>query len=163
VYRPTTLQEVRDVTEQFMHPYNEQRPHQGRSCKDQPPQVAFPTLPKLPPVPETIDPDRWLESLHGQAFARRIGSDGCVDVDLEPYYIKRALVGQQIVLLVNAPDSLFEVYQDTTLIKQVPIKGLHGDILPFDRYVTLIKQEARSEQRRLMMSGRSFRQLRLWA
>jgi hypothetical protein len=118
VYRPTTLQEVRDVTEQFMHHYNEQRSHQGRSCKDQPPQVAFPTLPKLPPVPETIDPD------------------GCVDVDLEPYYIKRALVGQQIVLLVNALDSLFEVYQDTTLIKQVPIKGLHGDILPFDRYVT---------------------------
>ena len=37
---------------------------------------------------------------------------------------------------VNALDSLFEVYQDTTLIKQVPIKGLHGDILPFDRYVT---------------------------
>src|SRR6266516_4062411 len=55
------------------------------------------------------------------------------------------------------------VYPDTTLIRQVPIKGLHGDILPFDRYVTLIKQEARSEQRRLMMSGRSFRQLRLWA
>ena len=64
---------------------------------------------------------------------------------------------------VNALDSLFEVYQDTTLIKQVPIKGLHGDILPFDRYVTLIKQEARSEQRRLMRSGPSFRQLRLWA
>jgi transposase InsO family protein len=163
VYRPTTLQEVREVTEHFLHHYNEQRPHQGRSCKDQPPRVACPSLPKLPPVPETIDPDRWLESLHGQAFARRIGSDGCVDVDLEPYYIKRALAGQQIVLLVNAPDSLFEVYQDTTLIRQVPIKGLHGDILPFDRYVTLIKQEARSEQRRLMMSGRSFRQLRLWA
>jgi hypothetical protein len=29
--------------------------------------------------------------------------------------------------------------------------------------VTLIKQEARSEQRRKQMSGRSFRQLRLWA
>src|SRR6266702_3315077 len=58
IHRPTTLQEVREVTEQFMQHYNHERPHQGRSCKDQPPRVAFATLPKLPPVPETIDPDR---------------------------------------------------------------------------------------------------------
>jgi transposase InsO family protein len=163
IHRPTTLQEVQEVTEQFMQHYNFQRPHQGRSCKDQPPRVAFPTLPKLPPVPDHVDPDRWLESLHGHAFARRIGSDGCVDVDQEPYYIKRALAGHHIVLLVNTPEKVFEIYHQDTLIKQALIKGLHGEVLPFDRYVTLIKQEARSEQRRQMMSGRSFRQLRLWA
>jgi hypothetical protein len=105
----------------------------------------------------------FLESIHGQAFPRRIGSDGCVEVDLEPYSIKQALAGHHVVLLVNAPDSRFEVYHQETLIKQVPIKGLHGEVLPFDRYVTLIKQEARWEQRRLQMSARSFRQLRLWA
>jgi len=163
IHRPTTLQEVREATEQFMQHYNFERPHQGRSCKDQPPRVAFPTLPKLPPLPETVDPDRWLQSIHGHAFPRRIGSDGCVNVDEELYYIKQALAGQHIVLLVNAKDELFEVYHQDKLIKHVPIKGLHGEVLPFDRYVTLIKQEARSEQRRLMMSGRSFRQLRLWA
>jgi hypothetical protein len=48
VHRPATLQEVREVTEQFMQHYNYERPHQGRSCKDQPPRVAFATLPKLP-------------------------------------------------------------------------------------------------------------------
>jgi transposase InsO family protein len=162
VHRPTTLQEVREVTEQFMQHYNYERPHQGRSCQDQPPRVAFPTLPKLPAVPETVDPDRWLESLDGHAFPRRIGSDGCVEVDEEPYYIKQALAGQHVVLLVNASEKLFEVYLDTTLIKHVPIKGLHGEVLPFDRYVRLVKQDARSEQRRKPMSGRSFRQLRLW-
>ncbi len=163
VHRPTTLQEVREVTQRFMHHYNYERPHQGRSCKDQPPRVAFPTLPKLPPLPDQVDPDRWLESIHGHAFPRRIGSDGCVDVDLEPYYIKQALAGRHVVLLVNAPEKRFEVYYQDTLIKQMPIKGLYGEVLPFDRYVTLIKQEARSQQRRLQMSGRSFRQLRLWA
>ena len=61
-----------------------------RSCKNQPPRVACPTLPVLPPVPETVDPDRWLQTIHGQAIARRVGSDGCVDVDLEPYYIRQA-------------------------------------------------------------------------
>ena len=141
---------------------NNERPHQGRACKDQPPRVAFPTLPPLPPLPETIDPDRWLENIHWHAFPRRIGSDGCVDVDEEPYSIKQALAGHHVVLLVNAPEKHFEVYLDTTLIKVVPIKGLHGEALPFDRYVTLIKQEARWEQRRQKMSGRSFRQLHLW-
>ncbi len=163
VHRPSTLQEVREVTERFVQHYNEERPHQGRSCKNQPPRVAHPTLPILPAVPETVDPDRWLQRLHGQAFARRIGSDGCVDVDLEPYYIKQALAGQSVVLLVNAHEKLFEVWHGGALIKQLPIKGLHGEVLPFDRYVTLIKQEARSEQRRRQMTGRSFQQLRLWA
>jgi len=163
VHRPTTLQEVCEVTEQFLQHYNHERPHQGRSCKDQPPRVAFPTLPKLPPLPDQVDPDRWLQSVHGHAFARRIGSDGCVDVDEEPYYIKQALAGQHIALVVNAPEKLFEVYHQDILIKQVPIKGLHEKVLPFDRYVTLMKQEARSELRRLQMSGRSLRQLRLWA
>jgi Integrase core domain len=97
IHQPTTLQEVREVTEQFLHHYNQERPHQGRSCKDQPPRVAFPTLPKLPVLPDQIDPDRWLESIHGQAFPRRIGSDGCVDVDDEPYYIKQALAKHQVV------------------------------------------------------------------
>jgi hypothetical protein len=117
----------------------------------------------LPPLPDQVDPDHWLQSIHGQAFPRRIGSDGCVDVDEEPYYIKQALAGHHVVLLVNAPEKRFEVYHQDILIKHVPIKGLHGEALPFERYVTLIKQEARSEQRRLQMSGRSFRQLRLWA
>jgi hypothetical protein len=84
------LQEVCEVTERFVLHYNQERPHQGRSCQNQPPRVAFPTLPVLPAVPETVDPDRWLQTIHGQAFARRIGSDGCVEVDQEPYYIKQA-------------------------------------------------------------------------
>jgi hypothetical protein len=90
ISRPGTLQEVCEVTERFVLHYNQERPHQGRSCQNQPPRVAFPTLPVLPAVPETVDPDRWLQTIHGQAFARRIGSDGCVEVDQEPYYIKQA-------------------------------------------------------------------------
>jgi hypothetical protein len=68
-----------------------------------------------------------------------------------------------VVLFVNAPEKLFDVWHAGALIKQVPIKGLHGQELLFDRYVTLIKQEVRSEQQRLQMSSRSFHQLRLWA
>jgi len=161
--RPTTLQEVREVTERFVHHYNLERPHQGRSCKNLPPRVAHPNLPTLPPLPDMVDPDRWLEHLHGQAFVRRIGSDGCVDVDLEPYYVRKALAGRSVAIFVNALEKRFDLYDETTLLKQVPIKGLYGQELPFDRYVSLIKQQARSEQRRLQMTKRSFQQLHLWA
>lgn len=163
IHRPSTLQEVREVTEQFKRHYNHQRPHQGRSCRNQPPAVAFPTLPTLPALPDTVDPDRWFQRLDGQAFARRIRSDGCVEVDLESYSIKQAFAGKQVVLFVNAAQKCFDVWDDQQRIKQVPLKGLHGDPMPFERYVTLITQEARSEQRRAQMSRRSLQQLRLWA
>jgi len=52
--------EVREVTERFPLHYNQERPNLGRSCQNQPPRVAFPTLPVLPPLPEKVDPDRWL-------------------------------------------------------------------------------------------------------
>src|SRR5947209_15662697 len=32
VYHPSTLQEVREVTEAFLSHYNDERPHQGRTC-----------------------------------------------------------------------------------------------------------------------------------
>jgi hypothetical protein len=70
--------------------------------------------------PNRSTPIGFLHCIHGHAFARRIGSDGCVEVDLEPYYIKQALARHHVVLLVNAPEKLFEVYLQDTLIKQVP-------------------------------------------
>jgi hypothetical protein len=75
--------------------------------------------PCLPCLIRSI-PIGFLQNIHGHAFPRRIGSDGCVEVDEEPYYIKQALAGHHVVLLVNAPDSLFAVYHQDTLIKQVP-------------------------------------------
>ncbi|HET8851380.1 MAG TPA: integrase core domain-containing protein [Ktedonobacteraceae bacterium] len=60
IYRPESLEEVKRVTEAFQHHYNSQRPHQGRACGNLPPRQAFPTLPTLPPLPRTVQADRWL-------------------------------------------------------------------------------------------------------
>ena len=57
LHRPKTLDEVRQVTEAFAAHYNWQRPHQGISCGNQPPRVAFPNLPSLPRVPDLVNPD----------------------------------------------------------------------------------------------------------
>jgi transposase InsO family protein len=162
VHRPSTLEAVRAVTERFAVHYNQERPHQGRACNNLPPRVAFPRLPNLPALPATVDPDRWLESLQGQAFVRRVGSDGCVQVNHDTYYISRDHAKQQVCLFVNAAERVFQVYQGPDQLKVLPIKGLHGGPLPFERYVTLIQQEARSEERRVLAKKSPLGQLPLW-
>ncbi len=42
-----------------------------------------------------INPDRWLDAIHGRAFARKVGTDGVVDVDDEHYSIQQALAGHE--------------------------------------------------------------------
>jgi transposase InsO family protein len=58
IFHPGTLGDVKSVTEEFQQYYNQERPHQGRRCRNQPPVVAHPVLPTRPALPATIDPDR---------------------------------------------------------------------------------------------------------
>jgi len=81
VHRPATLEEVREATAQFQQHSNWSRPHQGRSCGNRPPRVAFPTLPDLPAVPDLVDPDRWLRVNDGLHLVRPVRRDGTVRVE----------------------------------------------------------------------------------
>jgi integrase-like protein/Mu transposase-like protein len=123
-YQPTTLQQVREVTETFLQHYNWERPHQGRSCGNIPPRLAFPDLPTLPPLPERVNPDRWLATFDHQMFLRRVGRDGCVDVDLQTYSIHPRWAGSQALLQVDARDRQFVVWHANQVIKTLPIKGM---------------------------------------
>lgn len=163
VHRPGTLEQVREVTEQFRTHYNTERPHQGLACGNVPPRVAFPTLPPLPPIPEQVDPDCWLESIHGRAFARTVRSDGSVTVDDLRYYVKQSLAGQVVNLIVHAPDKVFDLFHGTNRIKRLPLKGLYGKVLPFEDYVTLMRQEAHSDGHRPQLTYHGFHQVSLWA
>ncbi|WP_236600823.1 transposase [Ktedonobacter sp. SOSP1-85] len=154
VHRPGTLEEVCTVTEAFEHFYNTQRPHQGRNCRNRPPSQAHPVLPTLPALPALIDPDAWLQAVHGRTYARRVKSDGRVSVDGADYYIKQALAGQRITLRVNAAERCFEVLQHESIIKQLPIKGLQGQQMPLDDYITLMQERARSEERQRLINLR---------
>jgi hypothetical protein len=95
-------------------------------------------------APSQVDPDRWLATVDGQAFARKIDAHGCVKVDLQTYYIQQQLSGQHVVLFVNVQNRAFDVWSGSQPIKRVPIKGLQGEIMPFDRYVDLMREEARA-------------------
>jgi hypothetical protein len=163
MFRPGTEEEVREVTAAFLLHYNWERPNQARSCSNRPPRVAFPTLPTLPALPAFVDPDAWLDHIHGQAYARRVQPKGTVAVDRRDYYISQALAGQQVVLVVNAPERRFDVLLGKEVVKSVALKGLMEQVLPLEEYVARMQEEARSEYRRWVQQHRGWRQGNLWA
>jgi transposase InsO family protein len=147
VERPPTLEQVREVTVAFEQHYNWSRPHQGRSCGNQPPRVAFPTLPQLPTVPDLVDPDRWLQVRDGLHLVRRVRRDGSVRVDLQSYYVGRALAGRHVALHISAAKRALLVVHERQVIKTLPLKGLTGQVIRFEAFVQLMKGQARSERR----------------
>jgi hypothetical protein len=141
------LEQVREVTKQFSQHYNYERPHQGRSCGNRPPRTAFPTLPELPPVPDVVNPDRWLQESSGLHVVRTVNRKGMVSIDLKDYYVGQALAGQRVALHLSAKTRSWLVIQGTTLRKSLPLKGVYGAALPFEQFVQLMVQQARAEQR----------------
>ncbi len=147
VEHPGTLDEVREVTAAFAQHYNRSRPHQGRSCGNRPPRVAFPTLPELPAVPDLVDPDRWLRVNDGLHLVRLVRRDGTVRVDLKSYYVGRALAGQHVALHLSATTRALLVVHEHQVIKTLPLKGLTGQALRFEAFVQLMMGQARAERR----------------
>jgi transposase InsO family protein len=152
VHRPQTLEQVREITQAFLIHYNTERPNQALSCGNQPPCVAFPTLPSLPPLPNFVDPDAWLAHVHGHHFVRKVRANGTVRIAEGSYYVHMDRVGQYVDLCVDAPGQVFVVSSQQHLLKQVPIKGLQRTVLPFEEFATLMCQQALSEQRRLLQA-----------
>ncbi|HEX6288240.1 MAG TPA: integrase core domain-containing protein [Herpetosiphonaceae bacterium] len=147
VYQPRTEDQVRVITRHFQRFYNEERPHQGLSCRNQPPRTAFPVLPTLPAVPPEVDPDQWLTTLHGQCYTRKVRQGGSVTVADTDYYIRHALRGQYVTLQIDAEAREFVVYHQQQAVKRLPIKGLVGQRISFGTFVEHLVRDARREQR----------------
>lgn len=163
VHQPSTLQEVREITEAFLQHYNYERPQQGRACGNVPPRTAFPTLPTLPALPERVDPDAWLVSLDQKMYLRHVGRDGCVNVDLTTYYVGPQLAGRTVLLQVLAESRQFAVWSQDQIVKLLSIKGLIGQEMTLNDYLQYIKQEALAVPRRSSVRGsRKVRQSSLW-
>jgi hypothetical protein len=102
---------VQETTEFFLVHYNQERPNQARSCRNQPPHVAYPAFPMLPTVPQTVDPDHWLVQVDKRAFARIIRASGTLTINREDYYVSRSLAGQRVTCWVNAAARQFAIWQ----------------------------------------------------
>jgi hypothetical protein len=96
-------------------------------------------------------------------YLRHVGRDGCVNVDLQTYYIGPQMAKRAVLLQVLAENRQFAVWHQDQVIKLFPIKGLIGQEMALDDYVQYILQEALAAPRR--SSARSSRQVRqssLW-
>lgn len=163
VHQPATLADVREVTEQFAWHYNYQRPHQGRACGNRTPREAFPELPKLPPLPRLVQADRWLHQYHQRAFARTVGSDGCMSINHDPYYVSVRLAGHRVTSVVDAERSLFQIWLADQPITHLSIKGIIRARLPLQEYLERMVEEAQSEERRRLARQARWQMWGEWA
>lgn len=147
VHRPADLAAVSTVTEKFRQHYNEERPHQGVSCGNQPPRQAFPELPARPAVPALVDPDKWLEVLDGKRFVRRVQRNTSVKLDSQRYYVGQELVKQQVTLIVDAAERELVIEHAGKEVKRVPIQGTGQPPCSFEQFVEQLCEEARTGRR----------------
>jgi hypothetical protein len=141
-HRPTTFEQVREVTEAFVEHYNWQRPHQGIACGNRPPRVAFPDLPTLRSVPDVVNADAWLSWVDGEHVVRLVNRQGFVKVDLRTYYVSSKLAGQAVTLRVNATEGCLQVMHPQGNQRSLPLKGLYQRSFSYQDYVELMGQEA---------------------
>ena len=73
--------------------------------------------------------------------------EGSVRVDLQSYYVGRALAGQHVALHLSAADRALLVVHAQQVLKTLPLKGLTGHALRFEAFVHLMMGQARSERR----------------
>jgi hypothetical protein len=105
-----------------------------------------------------IDPDRWVEVLDGQRYVRKVLNNGTVSVDGRLYYIDQAWHGRYVSLRIDAAKRVFMVEYREQVLKEPPLKGLVGDLLPLEEYIEQMKAEAQTHS----VGGRPVgRQLRL--
>jgi transposase InsO family protein len=155
--RPETLEQARVVTSQFVKHYNQERPHQGISCGNRPPLVAFPTLAPLPALPATVDPDSWLSILDGKHLERKVDRYGMVSVDLKRYYVSTKLTGRRVALRLDASLECMHVLYEGQPFKDIALRGLVGEILSFEQFLSHMLRQARAQARLRSLQERRHR------
>jgi transposase InsO family protein len=155
--RPADLEQARSVTETFVKHYNYERPHQGISCSNRPPLTAFPTPATLPALPPLVDPDSWLIPLDGLHLERKVDRHGMVSIDLKRYYVSPKLVGQHVVLHLDAKGRCIQGLHEQQAIKSLPLRGIVGHTLSFEQFLTHMLHQARAQARLRSLQERRYR------
>jgi len=145
--RPHTLEQARIATEAFVKHYNKERPNQARSCENRPPLTAFPSLPTLPRPPLQVEVDGWLKEVDGFHVERKVDAHGNVHLDLRSYYVGAHQSGQRVTLEIQAASHSLLVWQEGTLLKTLPLRGLVGGSFSFERFVEHMVEQARAQHR----------------
>ena len=141
-FSPATRAEALEVLAQFPHYYNATRPHQGHACQNRPPDMAFPTLPLLPSLPERVLPDNWLDHEHGRTYRRHVNASGTVQVDRHTYSVGSVYAGKLVLVHLDAVRQQFHLIVEGLLVKTVAMQGLVKHPMDFEDYLVFIQEEA---------------------
>jgi hypothetical protein len=157
LYQPQDLTSAAEVNQRYVHFYNFERPNQAVTCNNQPPRVKFPETPLLPPVPQIIDPDRWILELDGKNYMRRLDPSGRFHLGNQTYYVSKKLRGRSVVVWVNGSQHELEILIGGQLVKKLPIKGLKKKEMKFTEYLEMMSHEAVSVWRRTQRRRLTYR------
>ena len=141
-----------DILPGFQTYHNAERIHLGRACQGQTPDEAFPTLPILSKIPDTVDPDQWMQAQHRRVFRRRISSNGTIQIDKHVYYVDAKRAKTNVMVYLDAIHKAFYVIQEQQVLATLEIKGLQHESMDFQSYLWQMKREARSIEIHRMMS-----------
>jgi len=114
--------------------------------------------PVLSPVPQTVDPDRWVLQQTGKTYTRRLGRDGCFQLGNQTYYVQQKLRGRFVTLWVDGQKRELGIFLAGTLIKQLPVKGLPNRRMAFEEFVDWMAKEADSAWRRYLRRSPTYAQ-----
>lgn len=157
IEQPHDLASTVEINQPYVHFYNFERPNQAITCGNQPPRVKFPKPPLLSPLPPTIDPDRWLLTLMGKTYKRRLDRNGCFQLGNQTYYVQKKLHGHYVIVWVDGQRQELAIFASQQLIKKLPIKGLQNRRMNFTEYLELMCHEAISAWRRILQRTPTYR------
>jgi len=151
---PVDLLSTVEVNQRYVHFYNFERPNhrscrehvgarrQAITCGNQPPRTKFPVRPCLPPVPHTVDPDRWVLQQSGKTYRRKLDANGCFQLGNQTYYVQQKRRRQVVVIWVDGQQKTLHILADRVLVKSLPIKGLQNRLMNFQEYLELMCNES---------------------
>jgi hypothetical protein len=96
-------------------------------------------------LPETVDPDAWLAHYDGRYYRRQVDSRGSIQLWKDNYYLGLPYAGQRCSVRLNAQTKSLQVELSGKVAKTLPLQGLYGYPIPFDDFLGLMVDEARSE------------------
>jgi hypothetical protein len=111
----------------------------------------------LPRPPQQVEVDGWLKTFEGFYVERKVNAHGQVHLDLRGYYVDVHRAGQRVTLQVEAASRSLLIWQESTLLKTMPLKGLTGGIFSFERFVAYMVQQARAQHRLRSLQERRIR------
>jgi hypothetical protein len=108
----------------------------------------------LPHPPQQVEADGWLNELDGWQVERKVDAHGLVHLDLRGYYVDVHRAGQRVTLQLQAASRSLRIWHEGTLLKTLPLRGLVGQPMSFERFVEHMLAQARALHRLRSLQAR---------